>query len=60
MPGPAQDPLGLLSLSLPSHLLNTYPSFGVAVTVIVATSLYIPLASGEIVPPSSAFIVKVY
>ena len=57
---PTQHPLGLLSLTLPSHLSNTYPSFGVAVNVIVAPSLYFPLASGDIVPPSQAFIVKVY
>jgi hypothetical protein len=45
--------------SLPNQPTNSYPSLGVAVTVIVVPSSYVP-PSVETEPPSSEETVKVY
>ena len=45
--------------SFPSHPMNIYPSFAVAVIVISVPSSYVP-PSVETVPPSTAVTVREY
>ena len=57
---PLPHGLGLLSLSVPSHRANSYPSSGIAVIVTTVFPLYVVVFSGDTDPPSLAVTVKVY